>query len=58
VDTTGAGDCFDAGFLYAWLRGEDPQSCLKTGVLCGAHSTRRLGGIAGFPTLAELEQLR
>jgi len=58
VDTTGAGDCFDAGFLYAWLRGEDPQSCLKTGVLCGALSTRRLGGIAGFPTLAELEQFR
>jgi sugar/nucleoside kinase (ribokinase family) len=58
VDTTGAGDCFDAGFLYAWRRGEDPQSCLKTGVFCGAMSTRCLGGIAGFPTLAQLEQQR
>jgi len=58
LDTTGAGDCFDAGFLYAWLGGEDPQSCLKTGVLCGALSTRCLGGIDGFPTLAELEQQR
>jgi ribokinase len=56
IDTTGAGDCFDAGFLYAWLRGDDPQSCLRAGVVCGALSARCLGGIAGFPTLAELEE--
>jgi sugar/nucleoside kinase (ribokinase family) len=54
VDSTGAGDCFDAGFVFAWLRGDDPQRCLKTGTICGALSTRRLGGIAGFPTIAEL----
>ena len=54
VDSTGAGDCFDAGFLFAWLRGADPQTCLKTGAICGALSTRKLGGIAGFPTIAEL----
>jgi sugar/nucleoside kinase (ribokinase family) len=55
VDTTGAGDCFDAGFLYAWLRGDDPQKCLKAGTLCGALSTRCFGGIAGFPTLVEMD---
>jgi sugar/nucleoside kinase (ribokinase family) len=55
VDTTGAGDCFDAGFLYAWLRGDDPQSCLKAGTVCGAFSTRCLGGIAGFPTVVEMD---
>src|SRR3984957_11474994 len=55
VDTTGAGDCFDAGFLYAWLRGDKPQSCLKAGTICGALSTRHLGGIDGFPTVAELD---
>ena len=55
VDTTGAGDCFDAGFLYAWLRGDDPQNCLKAGIVCGALSTRCLGGIAGFPTVAEMD---
>jgi len=55
VDTTGAGDCFDAGFLYAWLRGDDPQNCLKAGTVCGALSTRCLGGIAGFPTVAEMD---
>jgi sugar/nucleoside kinase (ribokinase family) len=55
VDTTGAGDCFDAGFLYAWLRGNDPQTCLKAGTVCGALSTRCLGGIAGFPTVVEMD---
>lgn len=55
VDTTGAGDCFDAGFLYAWLRGDDPQMCLRVGTLCGELSTRSLGGISGFPTREELE---
>ncbi len=55
VDTTGAGDCFDAGFLDAWLRGDDPQNCLRAGTVCGALSTRALGGIFGFPSRAELE---
>ena len=58
VDATGAGDCFDAGFLFAWLRGDDPESCLKAGTICGALSTRQLGGIAGFPTVAELDAQR
>lgn len=55
VDTTGAGDSFDAGFLYAWLRGDEPENCLKAGTICGALSTRCLGGIAGFPTVAEMD---
>ncbi len=55
IDTTGAGDCFDAGFLDAWLRGDDPQNCLRAGTVCGALSTRALGGISGFPTRAEVE---
>ncbi|MBX9604264.1 MAG: carbohydrate kinase family protein [Bryobacteraceae bacterium] len=56
VDTTGAGDCFDAGFLDAWLRGEPPSRCLKAGNVCGALSTRAAGGIAAFPTPEELSQ--
>ena len=50
VDTTGAGDCFDAGFLHAWLRGEVPARCLEAGSICGALSTQAYGGIAGFPS--------
>lgn len=57
VDTTGAGDCFDAGFLYAWLNHMEPAMCLKIGAACGELSTRALGGIAGFPSKEELETI-
>jgi sugar/nucleoside kinase (ribokinase family) len=56
VDTTGAGDCFNAGFIYAWLCGYDPQRCLQVANICGALSTRAIGGIAGFPSLSELAE--
>jgi sugar/nucleoside kinase (ribokinase family) len=55
VDTTGAGDSFNAGFLLAWLRGEDLRSCLELAAACGALSTRAIGGVDGQPTLAEAE---
>jgi len=57
LDTTGAGDCFDAGFLYAWLNRMEPALCLKAGATCGEMSTRALGGIAGFPSKEELETI-
>lgn len=57
VDTTGAGDCFDAGFLYAWLREMSPRQCLKAGAACGEASVRVMGGVAGVPTREELETL-
>jgi ribokinase len=56
-DTTGAGDCFDAGFLHAWLKAESPEACLSTANLCGALSCEAYGGIAGFPSRERLERL-
>jgi sugar/nucleoside kinase (ribokinase family) len=56
VDTTGAGDSFDAGFLYAWLQGSEPAICLRTANLCGALSTEAYGGVAAFPTLQRLSE--
>ena len=57
IDTTGAGDCFDAGFLYAWLHGMEPRQCLRAATACGEMSVRVLGGIAGAPSREELESL-
>ena len=54
VDTTGAGDSFNAGFLHAWLEGRPLADSLRAGVACGALSTRALGGTAAQPTATEL----
>ena len=56
ADTIGAGDSFDAGFLYGWLNGWSLDKSLRLGVACGSLSTRRPGGTAGQPTLAEAMQ--
>jgi len=55
VDTTGAGDSFDSGFLHAWLQGRPLQDCLCLATACGALSTRGLGGTATQPTEREAE---
>ena len=56
LDTTGAGDCFDAGFLYGWLYEMSMEHCLRWGNICGALSTQCPGGIAGFPSRKQVEQ--
>jgi sugar/nucleoside kinase (ribokinase family) len=56
VDTTGAGDCFDAGFLHAWLAGRPAEACLRMANICGALSTEAYGGIAGFPSRERVER--
>jgi sugar/nucleoside kinase (ribokinase family) len=53
LDTTGAGDSFNAGFLHGWLQGLAPVDSLRLGAACGALSTLGLGGTARQPTLDE-----
>jgi sugar/nucleoside kinase (ribokinase family) len=53
TDTTGAGDSFDAGFLFGRLSGWPLERALELGCACGALSTRASGGVAAQPTLEE-----
>jgi len=49
VDSTGAGDAFNGGFLAALIRGRSLRQALAAGNRVGALSLRRAGGIAGLP---------
>jgi len=53
VDTVGAGDSFDAGFLYGYLNQWNLEKRLRLACVCGALSTRQAGGTNGQPTLEE-----
>jgi sugar/nucleoside kinase (ribokinase family) len=55
VDTTGAGDSFDAGFLHGWLLGLPLRDSFRLGAACGALSTLGLGGTARQPSAEEVE---
>jgi ribokinase len=47
IDTVGAGDNFDAGFIRAWLLRLDVNECLRLGHLCAFASLSAAGGIQG-----------
>jgi sugar/nucleoside kinase (ribokinase family) len=55
VDTVGAGDSFNAGFLAGRLLGRSLADSLQLAVACGSLSTRAAGGTAAQPTLEEAE---
>jgi sugar/nucleoside kinase (ribokinase family) len=55
VDTTGAGDSFDAGFLAAWLAGLSLEEAVRWAAVAGSLSTRAAGGTGGQATRAEVE---
>jgi sugar/nucleoside kinase (ribokinase family) len=53
VDTVGAGDSFDAGFLYGYLHNWELKQTLQLACACGALSTQKPGGTEGQPTWDE-----
>jgi sugar/nucleoside kinase (ribokinase family) len=57
VDTTGSGDVFRAGFVYAMLAGWPTPEILRFSNAAAAVSVTRLGAMAGAPSLTEVEAL-
>lgn len=55
VDTIGAGDSFNAGFLAAWLSGHDAAESARAGNITGAFSTQYPGGVEAFRQQAKRE---
>ena len=56
VDTTGAGDSFNAGFLYGYLEGWSLGQSLRLARACGSLSTRGAGGAERQPTIEEAKR--
>jgi sulfofructose kinase len=56
VDTTGAGDVFRAGFIYAFLAGREPSAILRFANAAAAISCTRAGALASVPALADVER--
>ena len=55
VETVGAGDAFNAGFLSGRLRGWDLGKCLELGNILGALATTVPGDVEGLPTWSEVQ---
>jgi sugar/nucleoside kinase (ribokinase family) len=56
VDTVGAGDSFDAGFIYGYLQGWPLEKALRLAAVCGGLSTQAAGGTTAQPALAQAQK--
>ena len=58
LDTTGAGDSFNAGLVFAHvIQGLPLKEALRFANACGAHSTTGFGGTAAQPSLEQVRAL-
>jgi ribokinase len=56
VDTTGAGDAFNAALAVALAEGLSDLDAVRWGCAAGAHMVEHHGVVPGLPTRAELEE--
>ena len=56
IDTTGAGDCFNAGFIKAYLLKKPIQECLEWANIVGGLSTEGLGGVTRAVTQLDIDK--
>jgi len=57
IDTTGAGDAFNGGFVMALSEGKDLFEALRYGNATGALSVTKLGTAPAMPTRAEIDAM-
>jgi len=55
IDTTGAGDSFNAGLIYRYLQGSNKDEMLRFACACGAMATLRIGGASAAPSEQEVQ---
>ncbi len=55
VDTTGAGDAWNAGFLYGLLKNKSLEECGRLGNLVASKCITKMGARAGLPRLVDIE---
>ncbi|MDE0110597.1 MAG: carbohydrate kinase family protein [Bryobacterales bacterium] len=56
VESTGAGDAFNGGFLHAWMARKSLEDALDAGNVCGGLSTRSPGGVNALPSRSEFDR--
>jgi ribokinase len=57
VDTTGAGDAFNAGFIYSMVQGKDIETCGRIGNITASISITKRGARSGLPYKEHLDTL-
>lgn len=57
LDTTGAGDAFDAGFIDGLLDRVSPEECMRRGCISGGLSTRQSGALRALPRREEIRDV-
>ena len=55
IDTTGAGDAYNAGFLYAYLKGYSLEESGIIGSYVAAQSTTQTGATEAIPNIDEID---
>ncbi len=57
VDAIGAGDSFNAGFIYKYIQGASLEECQRFGNLTGAISTTESGGTTAFTDYNKIKRI-